>query len=98
MTYEEHYFENLLFHDEDIKGEPNKNALSKEEQATVEICAYYVKYSLLPMIKDEISKLEGGYYPASEYGNEADYLSPYDSGTLFYVQKIIDKYMGSNIK
>ena len=46
MTYLEHYFENLLFEGEDIKGEPNKNALSKEEQNAVEICADYVLYSL----------------------------------------------------
>ena len=46
MTCLEHYFENLLFEGEDIKGEPNKNALSKEEQNAVEICADYVLYSL----------------------------------------------------
>lgn len=46
MSCLEHYFENLLFEGEDIKGEPNKNALSKEEQNAVEICADYVLYSL----------------------------------------------------
>ena len=46
MTCLEHYFENLLFAGKDIKGEPNKNALSKEEQNAVEICADYVLYSL----------------------------------------------------
>lgn len=46
MSNLEHYFENLLFHGKDIRDEPNKNALSKEEQEAVEICASYVKYSL----------------------------------------------------
>ena len=39
MTNVEHYFENLLFHGQDIKGEPNKNSLSKEVQEAVEECA-----------------------------------------------------------
>ena len=43
----EHYFENLLDMGSDIKGEPNKNALSKEVQRAVEICADYVKYNQL---------------------------------------------------
>lgn len=44
MTCLEHYFENLLNHGEDIKGEPNKNALTKEQQEAVEQCAQYIKY------------------------------------------------------
>lgn len=45
MSNVEHYFENLLFHGHDIKGEPNKNALSKEVQDAVEQCAIYIKYT-----------------------------------------------------
>ena len=45
MTCLEHYFENLLFHGEDTKDEPNKKALSKEVQEAVEICANYVIYT-----------------------------------------------------
>ena len=44
MSPIEHYFENLLTLGSDIKGEPNKNALSKEVQEAVEICADYVKF------------------------------------------------------
>lgn len=43
MSPIEHYFENLLIRGSDIKGEPNKNALSKEVQEAIEICAYYIK-------------------------------------------------------
>jgi hypothetical protein len=43
MSPLEHYFENLLTMGSDIKGDPNKNALSKEVQETVEICANYIK-------------------------------------------------------
>ena len=46
MSPIEHYFENLLDMGSDIKGEPNKNALSREVQEAVEICADYVKYNL----------------------------------------------------
>lgn len=46
MTCEEHYFENLLYYGKDIKGNPNKNAISKEKQRAVEICADYVIYTL----------------------------------------------------
>ena len=44
MSNVEHYFENLLFYGHDIKGEPNKNALSKDVQEAVEECADYIKY------------------------------------------------------
>lgn len=47
MSPIEHYFENLLDMGSDIKGEPNKNALSKEVQEAVEICADYIKYNHL---------------------------------------------------
>lgn len=46
MTTLEHYFENLLFQGEDIKGEPNKNALTKEQQDAVWTCYWYVVYVL----------------------------------------------------
>ena len=46
MSNLEHYFENLLFHGEDCKGEPNKKQLTKLEQQTVEECADYIIYSL----------------------------------------------------
>lgn len=44
MSNLEHYFENLLYHGEDCSGEPNKNALTKEEQEAVEACAQYILY------------------------------------------------------
>lgn len=47
MSPIEHYFENLLTMSSDIKGEPNKNALSKEVQEAIEICADYIKYTQL---------------------------------------------------
>lgn len=47
MSPIEHYFENLLIIGSDIKGEPNKNALSKEVQEAVEICASYIQYHRL---------------------------------------------------
>jgi hypothetical protein len=47
MSPIEHYFENLLDMGSDIKGEPNKNALSKEVQEAIEICADYIKYNQL---------------------------------------------------
>lgn len=45
MSNLEHYFENLLFYGEDCNGEPNKRALSRQEQEAVEICAQYVIYT-----------------------------------------------------
>lgn len=47
MSPIEHYFENLLTIGSDIKGEPNKNVLSKEVQEAIEECAYYIKYNKL---------------------------------------------------
>ena len=46
MTTQEHYFENLLYHGKDTNGEYNKNALSKEVQEAIEICADYVIYTM----------------------------------------------------
>ena len=55
MSPIEHYFENLLNMDSDIKGEPNKNVLSKEVQEAIEICAAYIKYNqLLDDTKDDL--------------------------------------------
>ena len=54
MTCLEHYFENLLHHNKDIKGEPNKKALTKEEQKAVETCVQYVRWTLLPVLKEII--------------------------------------------
>ena len=58
MTCEEHYFENLLFHGKDVKGEYNKNAISKEKQKAIEICADYVIYTLFEGRKDFLSRFK----------------------------------------
>ena len=42
----EHYFENLLYYGEDRVEEPNKKALTEQEQKIVEECANYVLYSI----------------------------------------------------
>ncbi len=52
MSPIEHYFENLLVRGSDNKGEPNKNALSKEVQEAIEICAYYIKN--IPLYRNAI--------------------------------------------
>ena len=46
MSNLEHYFENLLFNGCDCYGEPNKKALTKQEQQAAKVCADYVIYSL----------------------------------------------------
>jgi len=46
MSNLEHYFENLLLNGHDVKGDLNKNSLTKQEQAAVETCASYVLYTL----------------------------------------------------
>ena len=46
MSNIEHYFENLLYHGKDIKGEPNKEYCSKDQLATAEMCANYVIYNI----------------------------------------------------
>jgi hypothetical protein len=61
MSPIEHYFENLLTMGSDIKGEPNKNALSKEVQEAIEICADYTKHNQL-------------YSNAIPNGNNADMI------------------------
>lgn len=46
MSNLEHYFENLLYDEHDVKGDCNKNSLTKEQQNAVETCARYVIYTL----------------------------------------------------
>ena len=46
MSNLEHYFENLLFHGEDVRGNVNKLALTPDEQQAVEVCAAYVTYTV----------------------------------------------------
>lgn len=46
MTCLEHYFENLLFYGNDVRGDVNKENLTKDERRATEICADYVIYSL----------------------------------------------------
>lgn len=79
MSPIEHYFENLLDMGSDIKGEPNKNALPKEVQEAVEICADYVKYDLLlgdtkadmiamlDKIRGRVELEKLGYPPSADY-------------------------------
>jgi hypothetical protein len=63
MSNLEHYFENLLFHGEDCKGEPNKRALSSQEQRAVEICADYIIYTTFGN-RDEFLKYVRGWEEA----------------------------------
>ena len=46
MSNEEHYFENLLYDGRDINYNPNKNAISKDNQRIIEMCADYVLYTI----------------------------------------------------
>ena len=46
MSNLEHYFENLLFHGQDVNGDWNKKSLSEQEQEAVETCADYVLYTV----------------------------------------------------
>lgn len=46
MSNAEHYFENLIYHDKDVLGEPNKKGLSQEVIDAIEICYYYVVYNM----------------------------------------------------
>lgn len=46
MSNLEHYFENLLYHGEDVYGGINKQSLTPDVQDAVEVCAQYVIYSL----------------------------------------------------
>lgn len=46
MSCAEHYFENLLFNNRDIKDDINKKELSKDETKAIEMCATYILYTL----------------------------------------------------
>ena len=59
MTCLEHYFENLLFYGADCNGDVNKNALTEAEREAVEICSYYVIYSLFNG-RDEFKRFAKG--------------------------------------
>lgn len=48
MNAIEQYFDNLLFEGKDIDGDPNRNALTEEEQHVVQVCAAYILYSIFP--------------------------------------------------
>ena len=63
MSCLEHYFENLLFYGKDVRDEPNKNALTKEQQEAVEICAQYVLYSLFHGQEQFLDYNNKGYIP-----------------------------------
>ena len=56
-----------------------------EQLSTIQAVPIEVLYEL----QEEISKLQSGWYwyPVSEYGNR---VMPFDKGTLFYVNKLID--------
>lgn len=59
MSNLEHYFENLLFNGQDVKGDWNKNALTEAEQEAVEICADYVLYTIF-LNRDDFMKFVNG--------------------------------------
>lgn len=67
MSPTEHYFENLLIFGHDVKGDPNKNTLSKEIQETVESCADYIRFdkfygsTILEYINTEIEEEKISY-------------------------------------
>lgn len=68
MSNIEHYFENMLFYGEDTTGNPNKNALTKEEQNAVEECASYVLYSLFCGRMDFTEFAHGNMYGRKDDG------------------------------
>lgn len=59
MSNLEHYFENLLFYGQDIKGDWNKNTLTDAEQEAVRICADYVLYDIF-LNRDDFLKFIRG--------------------------------------
>lgn len=63
MSPAEHYFENLLMYGRDINGDPNKNALSKEVQETIEMCANYILYDADYKYKFCCEEKESGMCP-----------------------------------
>lgn len=96
MSPIEHYFENLLTMGSDIKGEPNKNALSKEVQEAIEICADYIKYNQLlnDTRVDIVNMLEeiktGINY---EFHDDGGYYADKDEVDI-YIQQRIDTLKG----
>lgn len=69
MSNLEHYFENLLFDGKDCRGNVNKNALTKEEQEAVEVCAQYVIWSIFDgrdefknFIRQEFEPVKHGHW------------------------------------
>jgi hypothetical protein len=61
MSCAEHYFENLLFDGQDIKGNLNKNELSEETEEAVRTCACYVIYTLFEGEEDFRNYLKEKY-------------------------------------
>lgn len=60
MTRVEHYFENLLFDGEDVRGNYNKDSLTMPVRLAVEECAQYVLYSLFNSRKEFLAFARGG--------------------------------------
>lgn len=53
MSNEEHYFENLIHYGSDkVANDANKNALSEDVRIAVELCYYYLIYTLFTGKKD----------------------------------------------
>lgn len=59
MSNLEHYFENLLYNGQDIKGDLNKNTLTEAEQEAVWICVNYVLYDIF-LNRDDFLKFVNG--------------------------------------
>ena len=59
MSNLEHYFENLLYLGQDVKGDLNKNTLTEAEQAAVWTCVDYVLYSIF-LNRDDFLKFVNG--------------------------------------
>ena len=59
MSNLEHYFENLLYNGQDIKGDLNKNTLTEAEQAAVWVCVNYVLYTIF-LNRDDFLKFVNG--------------------------------------
>ena len=79
MSNLEHYFENLLFHGQDINGDLNKNQLTPEQIKAVEICASYVKYTMFNSDEELQSFLNEDSYEPVRHGHwEQGYISNED--------------------
>jgi len=77
----------------DIKGEPNKNALSKEVQEAIEICADYIKYNQLSAdTKANMAvMLEGIQLEIEEIVQEERLIDKKWADGLHYSEKIIQQ-------